>query len=68
MIQADNIERWESKMTAGERRILSIGFLDKAMWKVMTQEHETMRVGCFERTGCLLTFIANHEHDQRIKP
>ena len=55
-------------MTAGERRILSIGFLGKAMRKVMTQEYEAIRVGCFERTGCLLTLVANNEHDQRIKP
>ena len=27
-----------------------------------------MRVGCFERKGCLLTFITNYEHYQRIKP
>ena len=27
-----------------------------------------MQVGCFERTGCLLTLIANNEHNQRIKP
>ena len=34
----------------------------------MTHEYEAMRVGCFERTGCLLTLIANNEHDKRIKP
>ena len=66
LMEADHMEKWESKMTAGERRILSIGFLGKAMRKVMTQEYEAMRVGCFERTGCLLTLIANNEHDQRI--
>jgi len=33
----------------------------------MTHEHEAMRVGCFERTGFLLTFIANTEHDLRAK-
>ena len=38
------------------------------MRKVMIQEYETMRVGCFKRTECLLTLIANNEHDQRIKP
>ena len=68
LMEADHMEKWESKMTAGERRILSIGFLGKAMRKVMTQEYEAIRVGCFERTGCLLTLVANNEHDQRIKP
>jgi hypothetical protein len=35
LMEADHMEKWESKMTAGERRILSIGFLGKAMRKVM---------------------------------
>ena len=68
LMEVDHMEKWESNMTAGERRILSIGFLGKAMRKVMTHEYEAMRVGCFERTECLLTLIANNEHDKRIKP
>ena len=37
LMEADHMEKWESKMTAGERRILSIGFRGtKAMQKVMT--------------------------------
>ena len=71
LMEADHMEKWwESKIIAGERRILvSIWFLGKAMRKVMTQEYEAMKVGCFERTGCLLsTLIANNEHDHRIKP
>ena len=48
MIDADNIERYESKMTAGERRLIVIGFMCKTMRNVMTQEHAAMQVGCFE--------------------
>ena len=62
------MEKWESKITAAERRILSIGFDGETMRKVMTQEYEAMRVRCFERTGCLLTLITNSGHDLRIKP
>ena len=36
LIEADHMEKWESKMTVGERRILSIEFLGKVMWNVMT--------------------------------
>ena len=43
-------------------------FLGKATRKVMTQEHEATRVGCFERTGFLLTLIASHEPEQSVKP
>lgn len=27
-----------------------------------------MRVGCFERTGCLITMLVNDEYDRKIKP
>ena len=68
LMDADNMERWESKLTAGERRILSIGFLGQAMRKIMTADYDDMRVGCFERTGCLMTLIANNEYDRKINP
>ena len=65
---ADNMERWESKLTAGERRIISIGFVGQAMRKIMTAKYDKLRVGCFERTGCLITLIANEEYDQKVSP
>ena len=68
LMDADNMERWESKLTAGERRIISVGFVGQAMRKIMTPEYDKLRVGCFERTGCLITLIANEEYDQKISP
>ena len=29
---------------------------------------EKARIGCFERTGCLITMLATQEHDAKIKP
>ena len=68
LMDADNMERWESKLTAGERRIISIGFVGQAMRKIMTAKYDKLRVGCFERTGCLITLIANEEYDQKVSP
>ena len=67
LMEADNMEEWESKMTASERRILISEFVGKAMRKVMTVEYEDVRVGCFERTGCLITLIANGEYDKKYQ-
>ena len=68
LMEAENMERWEATMTAGERRILSIGFVADAMRMVMEAEYDAMRIGCFERTGCLMTLIPNEAHDNRIHP
>ena len=68
LMDEDNMERWESSLTAGERRIISVGFVGQAMRKVMSVDYDNMRVGCFERTGCLMTIIANEEHDKKIRP
>ena len=50
LMDANNMERWESKLTAGERRIISVGFVGQAMRKIMTPEYDKLQVGCFERT------------------
>ena len=55
-------------MTAAERRILTTTLIGKAMTSVMATDQDEMRVKCFERTGCLLTLLANEDHDSRIKP
>ena len=64
----ENLRKWESKMTASERRILITWWLAKGMNFVMDEEQATMRVGCFERTGCLITFLVSDEHDKKIRP
>ena len=35
---------------------------------VMEADYDAMQTGCFERTGCLVTLIANEVHDKRIHP
>ena len=67
-MDADNMERWESKLTAGETQTISIGFVGQAKQKIMTAEYDNIQVGCFQRTECLMTLIANDEHNKKINP
>ena len=64
----DNLRKWESKMTASERRILITWWVAKGMDFIMHEDQEGMRVGCFERTGCLITFLVSDEYDKKIRP
>ena len=68
LMDEDTMERWESKLTAEERQIISMGFFGQAMRKIMTAEYDNMRVGCFQRTRCLTTPTANDEYDKKICP
>ena len=58
------MQKWETKMTASERRILVTDFVGKAMQDVTSPTYEGMRIGSFERTGCLITLLSNNFHDQ----
>ena len=55
-------------MTAGERRILMTELVGKSVDHVLTPENDEMRVGCFERTGCLITMLPVDEMDAKIRP
>jgi hypothetical protein len=68
LMEATNMETWEAKMTAGERRILTTNFIAKAMKDIMDVSNDDMRVKCFERTGCLMTWLVSASHDAKIKP
>ena len=52
----------------GERRILMTELVDKSVDHVLTPENDEMRVGCFERTGCLITMLPVDEMDAKIRP
>ena len=55
-------------MTAFERRLLvsySVGYANS---KMMYDEMNYLRLGCFERTGYLITRNVNMELDKNIKP
>ena len=68
VMDSDNLEKWESNFTASERHILINQLVGKAMRYVMSADMDRMRVGCFERTGCLITMLATKELDAKIKP
>jgi hypothetical protein len=62
----DNLDKWESGFTASERRVLMTNLLARAVTKL--QGDDSLRVKCFERTGCLLRLNADMEHDAKVKP
>jgi hypothetical protein len=63
-----NLERWEGKMTASERRIVTTHFISNAIKYVMSSDMEKMRLRAFEKTGCLITWIPMDDHDSKIRP
>ena len=54
-------------MTVSERYILTSTLVGKAMSEVMDTSKEGVCVTCFERTGFLITVIANETHDSNIR-
>ena len=55
-------------MTASERRILVSYLVGQANSKMMSDEMDDLRIGCFERTGCLITRDIDVKLDKKIKP
>ena len=68
LMSAGNMECWESKMTASERRIVTSLFISKAMKDIMSEDYDAMRVRRFEKTGCLITWLPNEQYDEKILP
>jgi hypothetical protein len=64
----DNLALWEATMSAPERRILMSKFVGEAMPTLMADGNDSVRVGSFERIGCLITLLAHKEFDDKIKP
>ena len=60
--------KWEAKMTAGERRILVTQLVGESMDYIMAPDQDKLRIGAFERTGCLITMLVSEELDKKIKP
>ena len=48
LMEATNMETWEVRMTAGERRILITQFIAKAMKDIIQASNDDMRVKCFD--------------------
>mmetsp|Transcript_15361 Transcript_15361/g.28931 ORF Transcript_15361/g.28931 Transcript_15361/m.28931 type:complete len:660 (+) Transcript_15361:59-2038(+) len=68
LMDEDNLAKWETKLTACERRVLMTDLISRAMQHVTSNQQDDMRIGCFERTGCLLTWLPSDEYDSKIKP
>jgi hypothetical protein len=65
----DNLAKWETKLTSCERRVLMTDLISRAMKHVTSDDQDDMRIGCFERTGCLLTYLpSSDEYDSKIRP
>ena len=54
-------------MTAMERRVLVSHLVARAQDYMMLPENDSKRIGCFERTGCLITRMVC-DRDALIKP
>ena len=52
LMEESNLEKWEGKMTASERRVLLSNLVGEANEKALNDDD--MRFNCFVRTGCLL--------------
>ena len=61
----DNLEKWESKLTASERKVLMKNLVAEANDLALMDDR--MRVGCFRRTGLLMDYVKS-ECDDDIKP
>lgn len=60
-----NLEKWEKGLKAKDRRILMTHWLAAAKKRII--ENESLRQGCFYRTGMLLQLQPNPD-DEKVKP
>ena len=73
----DNLDLWEGKLNASERRVMMTNFLASEMDKNISEEKNSVCIGYFRRTGCFIE-IYNRElsqtninikfYDEYIKP
>ena len=68
LMEHDNMERWEEKITAEERRILTTKLVAAANNNVVSDKEDEMRIGFFESTGNLITMHPLDAYDKKIKP
>lgn len=50
----DNLDEWEGKLSASDRRVMMTNFLSSAMNKMLSEEKKSVRIGAFRKTGCLI--------------
>jgi hypothetical protein len=66
LMDDENMEAWETDMNPAQRRVLMSKIVAEATEEVLA--NEDMRVGCFERTGMLMTKTPVAEEDAKIRP
>ncbi len=66
LMEEKNMEMWETEkgMTAAQRRILVSNLVSAANKEIL--KNDELRIGCFERTGMLLTLDGSD--DDKIRP
>ena len=67
-MDASNLLKWESNMTAMERRILVTHLVARAQEYMLEDDQDSARIGCFEQTGSLITASISNEKDKLISP
>jgi hypothetical protein len=50
----ENLQAWEERLSAMERRIMMTNFCAEAMSKMLSDEKKGVRIGAFKQTGCLM--------------
>ena len=62
-----NLELWENGLPAPDRRVWMTHLLEESMTQILSLRRERMRIGCLERTGCLLR-LHKHKDDGLVQP
>ena len=68
LMDPGNLLKWETKMTAAERRVLVLYLIGEANEKILQEDYDELRIGCFRRTGFLITATVDERYDCMIKP
>ena len=67
LMDPKNLLRWETKITVSERRVLVFYLIGEANENILKEDNDEIRVGCFRRTGYLITAKVDEELDRVIK-
>ena len=68
LMDSNHLAMWERRMSASERRVLVMYLVGEANAKMVSEEMDDMRIGCFRRTGCLISRDVKEDLDNMIKP
>ena len=68
LMDPGNLLKWETKMTAAERRVLVLYLIGEANENILKGVYDVSRIGCLRRTRCLITPTVDENLDRMIKP